>query len=806
MTRRQLIPATLAFLLLTLASIPASAQPYPPEPGICSNGEPGTNFYHPLTGERIICVPDEPSVVPDSTQTVTVTATTANAKETGAENGVFTLTRSGGLPVSNLQELVVNYAFTGSATGADYTATPAASVTFAAGETEATVTIVGTADSLIEGPETVILTISPSEDYAVGSPSSAQVTIADVIPSLVKVEVVGGASTLTEGSTTPARLRFTRTLQSSENLVVNLGITGTATAGTDYAPNPGNSIVIPGGTLTVDLELTSRQDTLIEGTETIVVQVLNGTGYTRDANAFSATLTLFDDELPIVSVQALPATTRESDTSSNPGGFRFSRQGPTSEALTVQFTVTGTATSGSDYVPIGPTVTFAQGQSQITVAVATLGDSIAEGTETVIATLLPSTTYQNGTSNRATVRIFDDEVPLISMTSSETTLAEGTNRIQVTLTRVGNTSAALTVPITIAGTATASDYALTNVTQASVTFAAGASTVRVWVTATSDATAEGTEFLNLTIPEDATSPITWGVGEPASVSLQIVDASAGPDLDIDGIADVNDNCPNTANADQRDTDGDKVGDACDDDDDNDGLTDSQETVHGTNPLAADTDADGRNDGVEVAAGTSPTNRLDPDFRASAITASTDGKGIQINWTAPFGSLASRYLIFMASDPVLVGTVQATSGTTSYSFTDPAFPGGQHQYYVQAMLPLMTGNAFNATLATTSDNAKVDLSLCQAYTLDTDRDGLCDADERARGTNPTKSDTDGDGVSDFDEVQAGRNPTVAQTVGPGNVAWTKEGPFWIGLGLAIGLLVVVAIALVRAGRARKSTPA
>ena len=57
--------------------------------------------------------------------------------------------------------------------------------------------------------------------------------------------------------------------------------------------------------------------------------------------------------------------------------------------------------------------------------------------------------------------------------------------------------------------------------------------------------------------------------------------------------------------------GDGVGDVCDDDDDNDGLSDDQEGVLGTNPLLADTDGDDFDDGVEVAAGTDPLD--DGDF-------------------------------------------------------------------------------------------------------------------------------------------------------------------------------------------------
>ncbi len=45
------------------------------------------------------------------------------------------------------------------------------------------------------------------------------------------------------------------------------------------------------------------------------------------------------------------------------------------------------------------------------------------------------------------------------------------------------------------------------------------------------------------------------------------------DTDGDGIPDADDNCPALANPDQKDTDGDGEGDACDPDDDNDGVPD-----------------------------------------------------------------------------------------------------------------------------------------------------------------------------------------------------------------------------------------
>ncbi|MEO5573899.1 MAG: JDVT-CTERM domain-containing protein, partial [Gammaproteobacteria bacterium] len=132
----------------------------------------GADCTTAMCGAGII---DAAAAVNQVRRTVTVAATDPDAAEAGLDPGAFTLSRSGDISTP----LTVNYIISGGTlNGSDYTALPT-SMEIPAGATSVTFTVTPIDDNSSEGPETLILTVSPDIRYVSGTPGSATISIAD---------------------------------------------------------------------------------------------------------------------------------------------------------------------------------------------------------------------------------------------------------------------------------------------------------------------------------------------------------------------------------------------------------------------------------------------------------------------------------------------------------------------------------------------------------------------------------------------------------------------------------------------------
>lgn len=130
---------------------------------------PNAGYSIGLASSASVMIADDPPVVD-------LTASDPEAAEAGPDPGTFTFTRSGG----NLSApLTVSFTRGGTALNVTDFVTIPSSVTFPAGQASFVLTITPIDDGLVEGAETVILTVNASGSVVVGPSATATVVIAD---------------------------------------------------------------------------------------------------------------------------------------------------------------------------------------------------------------------------------------------------------------------------------------------------------------------------------------------------------------------------------------------------------------------------------------------------------------------------------------------------------------------------------------------------------------------------------------------------------------------------------------------------
>ena len=258
-------------------------------------------------------------------------------------------------------------------------------------------------------------------------------------PSTVSIS---GAADLTEGGQLSYTL--TRTWAPGEDqgqLIVNVQLAETGdyiTWPTDHQPDADGQVTIPvtiaKGSLTATLVLDTVDDSVSENAGSVTATILADSNGKYVAGTSSAlTTALLDNDLPIVSVEAVAAEVTEGANAQ----YRITRSGNTSGSLRVGLYVTGLPKIMTDATEaivltsdnedqsqrltingawVDYILEFAAGETEKTLTLTTESDSVNEGDGWLAVSILQRTgvpyTVETG---RAQVHVKDDDIPTITI-------------------------------------------------------------------------------------------------------------------------------------------------------------------------------------------------------------------------------------------------------------------------------------------------------------------------------------------------------------------------------------------------------
>ncbi len=292
----------------------------------------------------------------------------------------------------------VSYAITGTAVnGTDYT-TLSGSTTLPQWQGYVLVPLTTHRNNVTNDNKTVTLTLNSSSIYQIISgQGSATATIYDDTPI---VGVYATAASILQGQAASFNFYNNNAHVGTPAVTVKYTVSGTASNGVDYLPNLTSSITIPAATYNIFTNITATLYTNSVGTKTVTVTVVTNF-YALDASSPSATIGITPDIATI-------SITASSPYAFQPGGvgqFTLTRDGGLDHALTVNYTVNGTATSGVNYTALPTSVTFAANQSSTNLNVSVTSSPALTGAATVVLTLATNSAFFPGVNFQAVVTL-----------------------------------------------------------------------------------------------------------------------------------------------------------------------------------------------------------------------------------------------------------------------------------------------------------------------------------------------------------------------------------------------------------------
>ena len=345
-----------------------------------------------------------------------------NARVSGSEDsGFIKFTVSLAAEHASRRTVTVDYATSdGTAeAGSDYTETSGV-LTFDPLQTTGVISVPVNDDDMAEPDETFTLILSNLSNAVLANELiwvSATGTIEDNEPT---VSAAARSAEVTEGA--PVVFDLTRTGSTDNELTVILGVL--ALNGLELADKV-QSVTFAAGDNQATWEHATVDNDVDEPDRDVIAALTPPSSSdlpeTYHVNQATATVTVKDNDLPLVTIAAVGSDQTEGEDAE----FTLTRQGVLSDPLTVNITVTG----GDDFITgtRPTTATFAADAATHTLTLTTEDDAPVDDDGMVVVEVTTGSGYRVGDPGSAAVALFDSErsYPVVSILANKGVVDEG---------------------------------------------------------------------------------------------------------------------------------------------------------------------------------------------------------------------------------------------------------------------------------------------------------------------------------------------------------------------------------------------
>ena len=299
---------------------------------------------------------------------------------------------------------------------------PSGTVTFTPGQTTQTITVPVAGDTEIEQDENFFIVLTnPSVGVELQLFSSFGTILNDDTPAVLAISATDAQRPEGDSGASPFTFTVSRTgdLAGSSSAKWQVTSGGLNTAdGADFVGGalPSGTVSFAPGQASQTVTVAVNGDIAVEQDEPFLVNIFAPSAGTTIGQFVAGGLILNDDRPATISIAALRAAQPEGDTGSTPFTFTVSRTGETGTAVSVDWSVTGTAVNGADAGDFsggalpGGTIKFAPGQVSQVLVVDVSGDTVVEADEGFTVTLSqPSDGAAIGNGTVAALIMNDDQ-------------------------------------------------------------------------------------------------------------------------------------------------------------------------------------------------------------------------------------------------------------------------------------------------------------------------------------------------------------------------------------------------------------